>query len=487
MTGRTDSYGRSDFAARHGLSTDGRREAAEAALKQAADAGVEVVRIAFPDQHGLLRGKTIMADGLAGALGSGVTMTSSLLLKDTAHRTVFPVWQDDVGFGKGRLTGAGDILMLPDPASFRVVPWAPHSAWMLADIYEADGTPVPVSPRGVLRDALARLEDRGWDIVTGLEVEFHVLRVTDPRLAAEDGGQPATPPDYAMTSHGYQYLTDDRYDQLEHIYDPIRRAAVALGLPIRSLEVEYGPSQFEVTFHPDGAMAHADNMVLFRAAAKQVCRRAGLLASFMCRPRFRDAMSSGWHLHQSLVDRATGANLFTPADGEALSPLGRQWLAGVLDHAVESCLFSTPTINGYKRYRPNSMAPDRIQWGRDNKGAMLRVLAAPGDPASRIENRVGEPAANPYLYMASQILSGLDGVARGLEATPPVDRPYDAAAPRLPTSLPAALGALRESAFYRQALGDGFVDWFCTIKQAEWDRYVAAVSEWEEREYLALF
>jgi glutamine synthetase len=334
---------------------------------------------------------------------------------------------------------------------------------------------------------LAKLHAKGMDIVTGLEVEFHVLRIIDPKLGMNDAGQPGTPPETELLSQGFQYLSEQRYDALEDVYDMIRKNCMALDLPIRSLEVEFGPSQLEVTFDPEKGMKHADNMVLFRSMVKQVCARQGLHATFMCRPKFSDALASGWHLHQSLVDVKTGDNLFMPKEGEQISGLGEQWIAGILEHAKASCLFSTPTVNGYKRYRPFTLAPDRIQWGCDNKGAMIRALCGPGDKASRIENRIGEPAANPYLYIASQILSGLDGINRNLSAPKPVERPYDSDAEHLPKSLIDAIHALKGSAFYRDQLGDAYVDYYSHIKSAEWNRYIAAISEWEEREYFSLY
>ncbi|MFP6749110.1 MAG: glutamine synthetase, partial [Alphaproteobacteria bacterium] len=197
-------------------------------------------------------------------------------------------------------------------------------------------------------------------------------------------------------------------------------------------------------------------------------------------------MASGWHLHQSLVD-GDGGNLFMPEGEAPISKLGGHWIAGLLQHAAASCLFSTPTVNGYKRYRPFALAPDRIQWGRDNKGAMIRALAREGYQDSRIENRVGEPAANPYLYFTSQILSGLDGIERQLPVPDPVERPYDNDAVALPKSLLEAIEALEQSSFYRASLGGPYVDYLTRIKRAEWDRYLAAVSEWEEREYFSLF
>lgn len=475
------------FVERHGLrSSEDQKKADDIAARVAGDE-LEVVRISFVDQHGILRGKTITADGLDAAFRNGITMPSSLLLKDTSNATVFPVWSDDAGFGAGRMTGAEDIVMIPDPATFKVLPWSPHTGWMLADIYHSDGVPVSISTRGILKDAVARLDAAGYTFTAGLELEFHVLKITDPRLSHADAGMPAAAPDTELLTHGFRYLSEDSYDALEDVFDDLRRTAQALGLPMRSMEVEFGPSQCEITLQPADGIAQADNAILFRSMAKQVCRRKGLHATFMCRPRFDGAMASGWHLHQSLSDKKTGQNLFVPEEGQSLAPVCGQWIAGLLTHAEESCILTTPTVNGYKRYRPFVMAPDRIQWGHDNRGAMLRALAAPGNPASRVENRVGEPAANPYLYLASQILSGLDGIAKGMKPPAPVETPYESDAAILPRSMREAVVALEAGGFYRQCLGQGFVDYIKTLKMAEWNRYHMAVSEWEEREYFSVF
>lgn len=475
------------FVERHGLrSEDAQRSAEDVAARIAGD-GLEVVRISFVDQHGILRGKTITADGLDSAFKNGITMPSSLLLKDTSNATVFPVWSGDAGFGAGRMTGAEDIVMVPDPETFKVLPWSPHTGWMLADLYHADGAPVAISTRGILKDAVQRLDSAGYLFTAGLELEFHVLRVTNPRLDYADGGTPASAPDTQLLTHGFRYLSEESYDVLEEVFDDLRRTAQALGLPMRSMEVEFGPSQCEITLQPAQGIAQADNAILFRSMTKQVCRRKGLHATFMCRPRFDGAMASGWHLHQSLTDKKTGANLFIPKERKSLAPLCGNWIAGLLTHAEESCILTTPTVNGYKRYRPFVMAPDRIQWGHDNRGAMLRALADPGNPASRVENRVGEPAANPYLYLASQILGGLDGIAKGMVPPAPVETPYESDAAVLPRSMREALGAFEAGDFYRQCLGESFVNYFKTLKMAEWNRYHMAVSEWEEREYFSVF
>ena len=172
---------------------------------------------------------------------------------------------------------------------------------------------------------------------------------------------------------------------------------------------------------------------------------------------------------------------------ESLSPLARNYLAGLLAHARAATVFTTPTINGYKRYRTYSLAPDRAIWSRDNRGVMIRVLGGPGDAATRLENRVGEPAANPYLYMASQILSGLDGVDRKLDPPLSADTPYETKADLLPKSLREAVYALNDDPFFREQLGAAFVDYYVFIKNAEIERFQAEVSDWEQREYFEMF
>ena len=232
----------------------------------------------------------------------------------------------------------------------------------------------------------------------------------------------------------------------------------------------------------------ADAMVLFRSAVKQIAHRQGLHATFMCRPNLPNLFSSGWHLHQSLLDKSTGENAFVPdSDEHALSPIGRQFVAGLLKHARGAALFSTPTINGYKRYQPYSLAPDRALWGKDNRGAMLRVVGGVDDAGSRIENRVGEPAANPYLYLASQIYSGLDGINNKLEPSTPVDAAYDTEATPLPRSLLDATFALKEDSYFREKLGDQFIDYILHIKEAEITRFLSTVTDWEHKEYFEIF
>jgi glutamine synthetase len=476
------------FVERHGLWNDAQRAAVRHVLQEVSARGIELIRFSFADLHGLLRGKTIAAGALPEALANGVSVVSTLFAKDTANRTVFPVFTAGGGFGMPEMEGGADALIVADPTTFRVLPWAADSAWLLCDTYFANGTPVPFDTRRICRSALARLAGTGYELVAGLEIEFHVFKITDARLRPADSGQPGEPPEVSLLSTGYQLLSESRYDQIDPVVEILRRDLAGLDLPLRSFEIEYGPSQLEITLSALPGLGSADAMVLFRSAVKQICRRHGYHATFMCRPRLPNVMSSGWHLHQSLKFGASGANAFMPerAD-ELLAPVGRQYLAGLLDHARGASAFATPTINGYKRYRPFALAPDRATWGRDNRGTMLRVLGGAGDPGTRIENRLGESAANPYLYFASQIHAGLDGIARDLDPGPAADTPYEARAPMLPRSLEEAIACLREDAAMRAGFGDGFVDYYCRTKEAEVARFNLEVTEWEHREYFDMF
>jgi glutamine synthetase len=442
---------------------------------------LKAVRFSFADQHGVLRGKTLAASEAKAALENGVTVTSTLLLKDTSHRTVFPAFTPGGGVGMAELQGAADVLMVPDPSTFRVLPWAPDTGWFLCDLELQDGGAVPFCTRSLLKNAL---QQSPHEMICGLEVEFHVFRISSENLKPSDAGQPGTPPSVELLTTGYQYLTEQRYDLIDPVVALLRDALSQLRLPLRSFEVEFGPSQFEFTFSPLPALEAADAMVLMRSAVKQVARRHGYHATFMCRPSLPNVMSSGWHLHQSL--RSASKNVFSDAKQD-LSETGMQYLAGLLAHARGACALAAPTINGYKRYRPYSLAPDRVIWGKENRGALVRLVGSPGDPATRLENRIGEPAANPYLYFASQLLSGLDGMRRKLAPPPAADTPYEAKAEFLPRTLSEALAALRADDYLKHAIGEAFVDYYCRIKEAEIARFQLEVSEWEQREYFDLF
>jgi glutamine synthetase len=481
------------FVERHGLWTGDQARAAKAVAQAIKKHKLELVRFSFADQHGVLRGKTAVAADAPGLMQAGVTMTTTLLAKDTAHKTAYPVFTPGGGFDMAEMQGGGDFVMVADPATFQVLPWAPNTGWLLCDIFFTNGKPVPFSTRQILRDALARLKKAGFDYLAGLEVEFHLFKLENPRLAPEDATWPPRAPEVSLINQGYQYLTESRFDQIDAALEPIRRGVSALGMPLRSLEVELGPSQCEFTFRPQPGLEAADTMILFRAATKQIARRHGFLASFMCRPAQPNLFSCGWHLHQSLLARKGGSNVFAGNEREGLSATGLHFLAGLLTHARAAAAFATPTVNGYKRYRAYTLAPDRANWARDNRGVMVRVLGQPGEAATHLENRIGEPAANPYLYVASQIYAGLDGMAHKRDPGPSADTPYETKAQLLPKDLGEALAALRASEVFRNNFGEAFVDYYAHLKESELARFTAesggeaGVTAWEQNEYFDLF
>src|SRR5580704_3303214 len=217
----------SSFVERHGLWSAAQTRAAEAVIRQIKKQKLELVRFAFADQHGVLRGKTVVAADAPALMRSGVTMTTTLLAKDTAHKTAFPVFTPGGGFGMEEMQGAADFVMVPDAATFRVLPWAPNTGWLLCDIVFTNGKPVPFSTRQIFRDALAKLKTAGFDYLAGLEVEFHLFKLENPRLVPEDATWPPRAPDVSLLNQGYQYLTESRFDQIEGALEPIRRGIQA--------------------------------------------------------------------------------------------------------------------------------------------------------------------------------------------------------------------------------------------------------------------
>lgn len=481
--------GKHGFVAEYGLLTAEQREAGDRSAALVAEQGLRTVRMIWVDQHGVPRCKFMSAPDYLASLSSGIDFSAALLNMDTANNVFTPPFAEGGGFDLPELTGFPDMVLVPDPTTFRVLPWADRTGWVLTDAYFGNGTPVPLDTRRLLHAQVAAAGELGYDYVAGLEVEFYVVRRDSRRIELAETGWPPPPPKVSVLEHGYQYLSEVRLAGVNELIERLRDAYLDLGLPLRSIEDEWGPGQLEVTFDPLRGLGAADAMVLFRSAAKQICEQMGLHASFMCRPALPHFFSSGWHLHESLADLATGENVFTSLDKEhSLSPTGRQFVAGLLEHAVPMTVFTTPTVNGYKRFKPYSFAPDRATWADENRGSMVRVQGTPGERGTHIENRLGEPAANPYLYLAANIAAGLDGIRRGLEPPVPAGAdPYTTEAPRLPTSLWEAVDALEADDFFATAFGPGFVRYLARMKRHEVGRFLGEVTDWEMREYFEFF
>ncbi len=494
---------RPTFIEKHGLWSDEQSRLADDIKRRLEAEKLRFVRLAWGDTHGYSRAKTLTLPAFLAALTNGYNIGVATTTLDSAGARVFASFTRGGGMGLDEMTGSPNLTVVSDPATFQTLPWAPGVGWILGDEYFNDGRPFHFSPRQLLRKALQKLAERGCAAVVGPEIEWYLLRVADDHLSDDNIGTPGLrgrPIRTWPVEPGYHYHSESNMDLMQPVFDALGDSFEALGLGLRSIENEWGPGQVECTFAPRSALEAADNVFLFRTATRQVCRRLGYFATFMCRPALKGFYSSGWHLHQSLVDATSGANLFMPQKpGEILSPLGRSYLAGLLQYAASGTVFTTPTVNGYRRFRPNSLAPDRATWAYDHRGAMIRALGGPDDAATRLENRIGEPAANPYLYIMSQIVAGLAGIEAEAAPPPPNDEPYAAERPMLPKSLPEALDALDKEPLFRRALGDTFIEYFVKLKRTEAGRYLRSLEEagtssqgdepstWEQNEYFDFF
>ena len=464
---------------------------------------LHLIRLAWVDSHGAVRAKEVSIPVFLQALtGQGYNINVATTTLDAAGGRVFRSFTRGGGMGLDEMTGSPNLVIVPDPATFRTLPWAPGIGWVLCDEYFKDGRPFHFSTRRILQQQLERLGGKGYRFIIGLEVEWYLTRIIEDQLTSEHIGEPGMHGRAVKTcpvEPGYSYHCESHLDILQPILSELARTYEDLGMPFRSIEKEWGPGQIEVTFSEQDALRAADNYVLMRTATRQVCRRQGYLATFMCRPALKGYYSSGWHLHQSLADRESGVNVFTPLEhGKVLSELGEQWLAGLLHHAAPTTVFATPTINGFRRFKPNSLAPDRVSWGIDHRGNMLRVLGGPDDQATRMENRSGEPATNPYLFFASQLIAGLDGMEAGMTPPQPETDPYNADNPMLPDNLSDALDAAAQSELLQREFGEIFMNYYVSLKQAELARFneyneqtqdvtEGEVTQWEQDEYFDFF
>lgn len=503
------SVGHPSFVADHDLWDTGRLAAAErveAALDQ-----VDFVRLVFGDPHGLARSKTLTADAFRVVLRNGMNFSPGPFLFDTGHAVAVD-FTGEPGLGVDEIAGAGNFVLVPDPATFQILPGdgdgdgdgdGPRTACVIGDEYLRDGTEHPLSSRGVLRRLEARYAEAGLSPVLGLEVEWYLTRRLDdePGNAGNGFGLQGDAPRVAAMNAGYQFNLDAAYDTVAPVTDPLALHLLALGLPLRSMEHESGPGQVETTFSPMGALDAADAMLLFRTVTKRWCARRGHHASFMSQPLLDAADPSGWHLNQSVVETATGRNLFS-AEGLSggVSPSGKSYADGLLTWARELFLLSVPTVNGYRRLsEEHALAPTGVGWSVEDRTAMLRIVGS--GAGAHIENRVGEPCANPYLNIAAQLFAGLEGLTSGGEpaAQSPAEPGGSAYGPGesvVPQSLAESLDAFRSGRAAR-LLGAPLAACLAKLKESELNRYrewcAAAspaegrVTEWEQREYFGAY
>jgi glutamine synthetase len=442
---------------------------------RAAADGVEFFFALFVDMHGRPCAKMVPVEALGVMLGGGSGFA---------------------GFAAGPMGQSPadpDMIAVPDVASYTLAPWQPGLAVLHCDI-SVEGEPWPYTPRLILKRMLEKARARGLDYQVGVEAEYFLVR-----RDGDNGIEVADPLDrMAGPCYDAKGLTR-MYDHLT----TVSRYMNQLGWENYANDHEDANGQFEQNFHFADALTSADRLIFFRYMVHTIAHNAGLAATFMPKP-FANLTGSGLHLHSSLWDAATGAELFAdPADsrGLGISQLGYQYIAGLIDHGPALAGITCPTVNSYKRMgvgAPQSgatWAPAYATYGGNNRTQMLRV-----PEAGRVENRAVDGSANPYLAMAAQLAAGLDGIDRGLDpGEPNKDNLYLLSADEvggrgirtMPPTLLHAMDELVADDVMRDALGktaDGdYVDYYAKVKREEFHAWHSVVSDWEVERYLTLF
>jgi len=423
------------------------------------------VRVLYADLHGVARGKDVPLAEFEHAAEHGLAFCSAVMGTDLRHTPVL-----------GPQEGFPDLIARPDVATMISLPWEPGVVACLADVEPPVGGAPVCDPRGALRRAVADLDSLGYEPIVGPELEFFLL-ARDPDAP---GGLRRHVDNLSMV-----YTVGPQADP-DGLVRGITEQLAEVGLGVLAVNHEFMNSQYEINLRHSGALDAADRAFRLKTAVKDIAAQNGLLATFMGKP-FNDQGGSGTHLHISLS--RDGRNILGAPDGDhGVSPELRSFTAGVLRHAPALMAFLNPTINAYRRIKPDSLAPTHANWGWDNRATFVRIPPERGG-ATRVELRIGDGAANPYLAIAAALLAGADGLRRELEPPEPLAGDAYHADPELigaelPKTLEAALDELEGDSVLREGLGSEIVETFLTMKRFEIERHRAWVSDWEIAEYL---
>ncbi len=441
-----------------------REEGKEYVLKMAKEHDVKFIRLWFTDILGMLKSFAITVEELEGALEEGMGFDGSSI----------------EGFAR---IDESDMVALPDPDTFRLLPWRPQNhravARMFCDVLRPGGEPFDGDPRYILKNNLKRAADLGYTFYIGPELEYFYFRDSKGTEQLDAGGYfDLTPLDAAMDLRRDTVLT------LEE-----------MGIGIEYSHHEVAGSQHEIDMRYTDALTMADNVMTYRLVVKEVAINKGVYATFMPKP-ISNINGSGMHVHQSLF-RGDKNAFFDARDEYSLSKEAKSYIAGLMKHAPEITAVCNQWVNSYKRLIPGYEAPVYISWARRNRSDMVRVPEyRPGrEKATRVELRSPDPACNPYLAFSVMLAAGLEGIEKDYQISAPVEENvYEMSAEErdkrgigmLPGSLLEAIQIAEKSEVVRKALGEHVFNAFIENKKIEWDNYRKQVTEYELKKYLPI-
>jgi len=422
---------------------------------------IKNVRLVFADQNALTRGKSVPAEMFLKNLNAGFGFATSIFAMDIEGETIV---ETGLLFEKGD----PDILTIPDLATLTLVPWKPHTAQVIVDAFEAEGSPFFAAPRQVLKNVLAKLTTAGYEAKMASELEFYLLHGDTLKPTTEG-------------THSYSIL---HLVETEKQIEAFERNAQAMGIPLEATLSEYAPGQFEINLRYEEALTMADHTFLFRNMVKETARQLGYHVTFMAKP-FAEIAGSSFHLHVSLWKDGKNFFAFSEPKPNALPKELLHFIGGCQKYLNPAAAFFAPSINAYKRLRPGSYAPVNNSWGMDNRTVSLRIPPAHGN-ACRLEIRTPGADANPYLVIAAALSIGYLGLQEKIEPQPMIEGNAYILPSTLPRDLHAALEALASCPALMNAMGNEFVRVYSIIKRAEWRKYISTITEWEREKYFKL-
>jgi len=435
------------------------------------DQGIDVLRFIFADVLGIARSKDVLVSQLDKAAHNGPAFCQGTWITTTGGDVL-----DAVNIASD---GLQDLVSSIEPDTITSLPFEPGVAYVIADALTPDHSPTMISPRTVLKKVIDEYNTIGLQPVVGPELEFYIANVK------EDGGY-----ERSLTRTGRVYTTGTLVDP-DGTFLHLMRMLDQMNIGVFAGNHEFSPSQYEINLWHSNALDAADRTFFFKTAIKDVVAQEGQHATFLGKP-WSDEGGSGFHLHFSVTDM-DGVNKMHDGTGQ-LSEVARQMIAGVTSNANALTALTNPTVNAFKRLGPDTLAPFRANWGYDNRSCMVRIPPERGQ-GTRLEVRVGDGAANPYLVIAGILAAALDGIKRKLDCPDDaVGMAYDnESAPELPATFGAALDALEANAHLHDQMSKELVEVFLVMKRDEIRRYEAAVkdpstrdvTQWEIDEYFA--